>query len=116
MELSPRSICAGQLAGAGLDRYFVVFDVRFVCLDGNHARRGHDFAGADVERTVVEIAFDDVAVDIALGQGTRAMGAGVVGHVELAVDVEDRQRQLALFDLDGAAGFDFVSLAQSHAR
>jgi len=46
----------------------------------------------------VEVALDHVAVDKSLRQRSRAVRAGVIGHVELAVDIEDGDRHPAGFD------------------
>jgi hypothetical protein len=51
----------------------------------------------------MEIALDDVTFDVAFRQRTRPMGAGIVGHKELAVDVEHREDQVISLDSHGAA-------------
>src|SRR5260370_38274995 len=78
----------------------------FVRLHRHHARRPHALAGANVEHALMEIAFNQVAVDEALGQGTGTVRAGVVGHAELAVEVEDGDGQ--------TGGVDFAHLSRSH--
>ena len=54
----------------------------------------------------MEVALDAVVEDEALGQRPRSMGAVVIGHVELAVEVEDREHQ--------AVGLDFSRLTRRH--
>ena len=66
--------------------------------DRNHARRGDDLSGPDIELSVVKIALDDVAFDIAFRQRAWPVGAGVVGHKELAVDVEHREDQVVFLN------------------
>jgi hypothetical protein len=51
----------------------------------------------------MEIAFDDVTFDVTFRQRTRPMGAGIVGHKELAVDVEHREDQVISLHSHGAA-------------
>src|SRR5438067_5091649 len=72
--------------------------------DRNHAGRRHHFAGADIELTIVEIALDHVAIDIALRQRARTMGAHVVGDEKLAIDIEYRERQILDLDFQRSAG------------
>src|SRR4051812_28274011 len=62
-----------------VDEHRAGFDCRRIGLHRNHAGRRHDLTGFDVELTVVEVAFDHVAVDEAFRQGARAMGAGIIG-------------------------------------
>ena len=70
---------------------------------GDLAGRLHHFAGRDMECAEVHAALDHVALDHAVGQARRRMGAFVVGDVEGAVDVIDRKPIGAdLERLDGA--------------
>src|SRR5262249_23239446 len=81
-------------------------------LDRNHARRRDNLSCLDVELAVVKIAFDDVALDIAFRQRAGTMRAGVVDDVELAVDVEYRQREIAALDLERGSGRYLADAAQ----
>ena len=54
--------------------------------------------------TIVEIALDHVAIDIALRQRARTMGAHVVGDEKLAIDIEYRERQILDLDFQRSAG------------
>src|SRR5688500_6706482 len=65
-----------------LDIDLIPLDDGLVGLDGDHAGRRGDLARLDVESSVVEVALDDLVGDVALGEGARAMGAGVVDYVE----------------------------------
>ena len=60
----------------------------------------------------MEIALDDVVLEIAFGQRARPVRAHVVGDEELAADVEHRQRQILNLDLERVAGGDLVGAAQ----
>jgi hypothetical protein len=51
----------------------------------------------------MEIALDDVTFDVTFRQRTRPMGAGIVGHEELAVDIEHGEDQVILLDLQSAS-------------
>ena len=84
-----------------------------ICAQRDHAGRRLDLAGDDVERTVVEIALDDLAVDLALGERARAVRAGIVGHEEAAAEVEDREDEALALDLERAAFRDLAGRAQS---
>ena len=67
------------------------------------AGRLHHLAGGDMECAKVYAALDHVALDHAVGQARRRMGAFVVGDVKRAVDVIDRKPVGAdLERLDGA--------------
>src|ERR1700733_11380489 len=55
-----------QLQRSHLDHHFAVDDRSRIGLHRHHAGRRHHLTGADVELPTVEIAFDDIAVDIAL--------------------------------------------------
>ena len=74
-----------------------------ICLQVQDAGWGNYLTIADVELALVEIAFDDVAVEIALGQFARPVGAGIVGDEEVAADMVDGQLQVAVLDLDDLA-------------
>lgn len=56
-----------------------------------------------MEGAVVKIAFNDVAVDITLGQRPGAVSALVVGDVNSPVHIEDGESEIAGLDFDGAA-------------
>ena len=66
-----------------LDEHRAALDRGRIGLHRDHAGRRHHLAGLDVELAVVEVALDHVAVDVALRQRAGAVGAGVVGDVEL---------------------------------
>ena len=74
--------------------------------DRDDAGRLHHGAGADVEHALVEVALDAVAVDEAFRERPRTVRAGVVGDMELAVEIEDRDRQAVRFDLERLAAGD----------
>ena len=78
----------------------------------NEAGWQHDLARADVELTLVKIALDGIAIDIALRQGTGAMGAMIVGDVEFPLDIEHRELETVAFDLDRGANGDVRRVAQ----
>src|SRR6516225_5554592 len=94
-----------------LDEDLPVFDDRGISPDRNHARRSDDRAGPDIELPAVKIAFDHVAFDEALRQRARAVRAVIVGHEELAVEVEDGERQIILLDLEHGANVHVASVA-----
>mgnify|MGYP006871771839 CR=1 FL=1 len=103
-------------SGSDLDRnQAVAVDQRAVDLYRNHAGGLDHRAGADVEGAVVEIALDDVAADAAFGQRTRPVGAGVVGDVEFAVEVEYGKDQTVLLDPYRATRGDLCAAAQRNA-
>src|SRR5580704_3525339 len=85
---------------------------RRIGLDRHHAGWRDHFAGADIELAIVEIALDHVVLDIAFRQRAGAVGAGIVGDVELAADVEHRQRQILDLDLERRAGRHLVGAAE----
>jgi hypothetical protein len=60
----------------------------------------------------VKIALDHIALDIALGQGSGTMLAGIVGDIELALDVKHRKRQRARLDPQGGALGNIVGAAK----
>src|SRR5262249_30056626 len=66
----------------------------------------------DVEPPAVKIAFDDVAFDEAFRQRARAVRAVIVGHEELAVEIEDGERQIVLLDLEHGSNVHVGSVAE----
>ena len=58
----------GEGSASRIDKDFTVDHDGMEGAQGNHARRSDDCTGANIERTIVKIAFDDVAVDIPFGQ------------------------------------------------
>jgi hypothetical protein len=54
----------------------------------------------------MKIALDDVTFDVAFRQRPRPVGAGIVGHEELAVDVEHREDQVISLDSQSAANVE----------
>src|SRR6516162_6554783 len=94
-----------------LDKDLPVFDDRGISLDRNHAWRPDDRAGLDIELPAVKIAFDHVAFDEAFRQRAWAVRAVVVGHEELAVEVEDGERQIILLDLEHGSNVHVGSVA-----
>src|SRR5436190_14793302 len=115
--------CTGQIATrqiAGLrsdfDEHLFALDHGFVGLHRDHAGRVHNLAGFDVERAVVEIALDDVAIDIALVQQAGAVGAEIVGDVELAVQVEHGELQIVGLDPNGLAFGNRIDIAEFYFR
>ena len=74
-------------------------------------------AGLDLEAAAMERAFDDVAVDFALGEPSLAMGTGVVGGVEGAVQIVDRDwRQRVGLDPQNLARVDVIDAAEQDLR
>src|SRR5262249_22676246 len=55
-----------------------------------------------------------VALDVALRQRARAVRAGVVHHIERAVDVEHREREPVRLDLERGPLGDIAGRAQFH--
>src|SRR5262249_4087698 len=111
--------CSRTLMGANanescshLDEHLSVFDDRGIGLDRNHARRPDDRTGLDIELPAVKIAFDDIAFDEAFRQRARAVRAVIVGHKELAVEVEDGERQIVLLDLEHCPNVHIRSVAE----
>src|SRR5262245_25323859 len=96
----------------GLDQHPAVLDHGLVGLDRHHAGRQHHRAGLDVELAVVERALDHVALDETFGEQARPVGAVVVDDVELAVQVEDCNRQVRRIDLQRGPGRDLVGSAE----
>src|SRR5258708_20840440 len=82
-----------------LDKDFSFFHDGGISLDRNHARWPHDCSGPDIELPTVKIALDDVPLDEAFRQGAGAVRAVVVGFEELAVALEDGNRQIILLHL-----------------
>ncbi len=72
----------------------------------------HDFTGPDIELPVVEIAFHNIAFDIAFRQRPGPVSAGVVHYVKFAIDIEYREHELAGFDLYGGAFGNIVGRAR----
>jgi hypothetical protein len=97
---------------SGFDADFAVFDRRPVRLHRNHAGRIDHLAGFDIERSVVEIAFHDVAVDIALVQQAGTVRSKIVGDVILAIEIEHSQLKSILLDADGFAFCNFVNATE----
>src|SRR6266403_4177989 len=85
--------------GSHLDEDLAVFDHSGIGPDRDHARRPHHRSGLDVELSAVKVAFDDVAFDEALRQRSGPVRAVIVGDEELAVNVEDGERQIVPLDL-----------------
>src|SRR5262249_16995763 len=96
-----------------LDEHDPMLDDRLVRLHRHDAGRGDDLAGPDVEHALVEVALDVVAVDAALGQRAGAVRARIVGDVERAVEVEDRDGQTGGFDRPDPAHRDIPAPAQA---
>src|SRR5262245_18268801 len=96
----------------GLDQHPAALDHGLVGLDRHHAGWRHHRAGLDIELAVVERALDHVALDEAFGQQARPVGAVVVDDVELAVHVEDGDRQVRRIDLQRGPGRDLVGAAE----
>src|SRR5262249_58759896 len=94
------------------DEDLSAFDHRRISLDRNHAWWADDRAGADIELPAVKIALDHVAFDEALRQRTWAVRAVIVGHAELAFEVEDGERQIILLDLEHGSNVHLGSVAQ----
>src|SRR5262245_47344587 len=95
-----------------LDEYLPIFDDGPIGLDRNHARRSNHRAGSDIEPPAVKIAFDNVAFDEAFRQRARAVRAVIVGHKELAFEVEDGERQIVLLDLQHSSNVYVRSVAE----
>src|SRR5262245_16441959 len=87
-----------------LDQHAAILHHGLVGLDRHHAGRRHHLAGLDVELAVVKVALDDVTLDETFGEQAGAVRAGVVGDIELAVEIEHREREAARFDPERGAG------------
>src|SRR5580692_11120804 len=98
--------------GLHLDRHLPIHDRRRIGLDRHHTGRRDHLAGADIELAVVEIALDHVVLDIAFRQRAGAVGARIVGDVELAADIEYRERQILDLDLERGTGRHLVGAAE----
>jgi hypothetical protein len=61
-----------------LDEYRAVIDDDSASLDRNYARWRYYCASLYVELAVVEVAFDQITVDITLGQRTRIVRASII--------------------------------------
>src|SRR5262249_38068335 len=94
-----------------LDEDLPVFDHGGIGPDRDHARPPTHRSGFDVELSAMKIAFDDVAVDEALRQRSGPMRAVIVGDEELAVDIEDRERQIVALDLQHGPNLDVGRVA-----
>ena len=62
----------------------------------------------------MEVALDNIVFDIALRQRARPVGAGVVGDVELAVEIEHRKHQIV--DLDTSLFYTFNKIVNRRHR
>jgi hypothetical protein len=94
-----------------LDEYLPAFDDGPISLDRNHARRPDHGAGLDIELPAVKITLHNVAFDEAFRQRARAVRAVIVGHEELAFEVEDGERQIVPLDLQHSSNVDVRSVA-----
>lgn len=98
---------AGRRACPGL--LFLEPDVALVVhldrvgLEVDGAGGGGGFAGLDVEQALVEGAFDLAVDDEAFGEVGGAVGADVVGGVDLAVEFVDADGLVA--EVDGVGAF-----------
>ena len=93
----------GERSASRIDKHFTVDHHCLKGTQGNHAWGSDDFTGTNIERPIVKIAFDDVAVHAAFGQRTRPMRAVVVGYVEVTAEVEYGERQAGSFNLHDTA-------------
>ena len=81
--------------GPNRAQHLAVLDRHLVGAQRDEARRRHGLAGFHVERAEVQRALDDVAVEDAVCETRGAMRALVIGGVERAADVVDRERRRA---------------------
>lgn len=93
----------GERPASRVDEHFTVDHHCLKGTQGNHAWGSDDFTGTNIERPIVKIAFDDVAVHAAFGQRTRPMRAVVVGYIEVIAEVEYGERQAGSFNLHDTA-------------
>jgi hypothetical protein len=84
-------------------------------LTGDHAGRRRHFASLDVELAIVKIALDDLTLDEPFRKRARAVGAGIVGHEELAIQIENRKHETRFVDLERVAGRHLGGAAQINA-
>ncbi len=76
-----------------------------VSLQRHRTRRAYGFAGGDMEGAEMQVAFDDIAIEFALGQARQAMRASVIGGIDGALDVVERDGfTIDLKLLDGIGG------------
>lgn len=93
-----------------------VFDHRIVCLDWYHAGRTNHFTGADIESSLVKVAFDHLAFQNALGQRSRPMCTSVIRDEQPTVDIVYSKNQTCCFYLYRFANSNFVFLAERYPR
>src|SRR5207302_3652576 len=86
-----------------------------VDFDRDHAGRRDHFASLDVELAIVKIALDDLTLDEPFRKRARAVGAGIVGHEELAIQIENRKHETRFVDLERVAGRNLGGAAQINA-
>jgi hypothetical protein len=67
-----------------------------------------------VEAALVEIALDDLAVDLAFGERAGPMRARVVGDIETPGQVEDGQHEVVVLDLQRTPLRHLVGIAKSN--
>jgi hypothetical protein len=84
-------LCQRRLVRVDID--LAVHGMHSIGSQRNHAWWSGYFAGTNIERTIVKIAFDDIAVDKAFGQGAGAVSSEIVGHVKLVFNVKHGKRQ-----------------------
>jgi hypothetical protein len=116
MRQSVACIPCTTTARSYLNEYLPILDDGSIGLDGDHTWRRHNLAGFDIELTIVKIAFDDILLDVAFGERTRAMGAGIVGHEELAGNIEDGKDQIVVLDFEGSADLYVRGVAEFDLR
>src|SRR5262249_9852741 len=79
-------------------------------LDVDSDRRPHCLAGADLEAAGMERAFDDVAIEPAIGEHGEGVSADIVGSADLALDIVESDLLAAMLDPLHLAGSEVGEL------
>jgi len=96
------SSCRGRRRRLQIDQHLAVLHLGLVGLEIDEAGRLHRLAARHVKRAEVKAAFDRVAVERAIGEIGKPMGAARLGGVEGAADIVDRDELVADLAADHA--------------
>src|SRR5579862_2116671 len=95
-------LCVGRSEFAKIAQDRFTFDPYAVTLDRERTRQLARLAGCNVESSAVQRTVHDMALDLTLRQRSETVSAGVLGKLQSAFDVKERERLgagLAQFDL-----------------